>query len=78
MRKKIVAVGSVSHPKITAVQLALGISPRLIPGGTAEAGCKLVEMAGSTVAGLAMLIELTFLKGRDKTPGRNIVSLLKY
>ena len=50
----------------------------LATGGTAAAVCALAEKAGATVAGLAMLIELEFLKGRAKLPGREICSLIKY
>ena len=47
-------------------------------GGTAKAACDLVEKLGAQVAGVAFLIELTFLKGRNKLPGREIQSLISY
>jgi adenine phosphoribosyltransferase len=50
----------------------------LATGGTAAANIALVEEAGGTVAGLAFLIELTGLKGRDKLAGHEMFSLLKY
>lgn len=50
----------------------------LATGGTAKAVCELVDKLGGKVAGVAMLIELDFLKGRDKLAGRNVVSLIKY
>ena len=50
----------------------------LATGGTAAAVCELVEKLGGRVAGVAMLIELEFLKGRAKLAGRDIVSLIKY
>jgi len=50
----------------------------LATGGTAGAVCSLVEKLGGEVAGIAMLIELEFLNGRSKLPGRNIYSLVKY
>ncbi len=50
----------------------------LATGGTAQAKIKLVEQAGGVVAGLAFLIELTELHGRDKLQGYDIFSLLRY
>ncbi len=50
----------------------------LATGGTAGAVCELVEKLGGKVAGIAMLIELEFLKGREKLPGKEVFSLIKY
>lgn len=50
----------------------------LATGGTAEAKIRLVEQAGGVVAGLAFLIELTELHGRDKLKGYEVFSLLQY
>jgi adenine phosphoribosyltransferase len=50
----------------------------LATGGTARAACNLVERAGATVAGLAFVIELEFLKGAEKIDGYDFRSLLKY
>ncbi|MBI4350547.1 MAG: adenine phosphoribosyltransferase [Elusimicrobia bacterium] len=50
----------------------------LATGGTAAAVCELVEKLGGEVAGIAMMIELEFLKGRAKLAGRDIYSLIKY
>jgi adenine phosphoribosyltransferase len=47
-------------------------------GGTAAATCRLVERLGATVTGLGFVIELTFLSGRSKLEGRDIMSLLTY
>jgi len=50
----------------------------LATGGTASAACKLVERLGGTVAGLCFLVELSFLKGRDRLRNYDIFSLIQY
>lgn len=50
----------------------------LATGGTAAAAAALVEKLGASVAGLAFLIELDFLQGRSRLPGRDVLSLLHY
>ena len=47
-------------------------------GGTARAAVQLVERLGATVAGLAFAVELTFLAGREKLNGHEVVSLVTY
>jgi adenine phosphoribosyltransferase len=50
----------------------------LATGGTALASVRLVEKLGGKVAALTFVIELEFLKGRDRLVGYDVVSLLKY
>lgn len=50
----------------------------LATGGTAKAKIELVEKLGGKVAGLAFLIELTALKGREKLDGYDVFSLIAY
>jgi adenine phosphoribosyltransferase len=50
----------------------------LATGGTAKAKVDLVEQLGGTVVGLAFVIELEFLNGRDKLAGYDVFSLVKY
>jgi adenine phosphoribosyltransferase len=50
----------------------------LATGGTARAMCQLVENAGGTVAGVAFLIELDYLSGRDQLRPYEVVSLITY
>lgn len=56
----------------------LVIDDVLATGGTAAASCRLVEKLGGTVCGLGFVIELTFLSGRAKLEGRDLMSLLTY
>ncbi|HWN99836.1 MAG TPA: adenine phosphoribosyltransferase [Blastocatellia bacterium] len=50
----------------------------LATGGTARAVVDLVERLGGEVAGLAFLVELTFLNGRERFKGYKVASLLEY
>jgi len=47
-------------------------------GGTARAVGDLVDRLGAKVSAYAFLVELTFLKGREKLPGRDVLSLIRY
>lgn len=50
----------------------------LATGGTAEAVIRLVEKLGGTVLALAFLVELTFLKGRERLENYPVHSILRY
>jgi adenine phosphoribosyltransferase len=50
----------------------------LATGGTARATAQLVERIGGKVVGIACLIELGFLNGRDKIQGYDVFTLLTY
>jgi adenine phosphoribosyltransferase len=50
----------------------------LATGGTAEAVVRLVEKLGGVVAALVFVVELEFLKGRQRLAGHDVHSLLKY
>ncbi|WP_066292986.1 adenine phosphoribosyltransferase [Bacillus sp. FJAT-29937] len=50
----------------------------LATGGTIEATIKLVEQLGGIVAGIAFLIELSYLNGRDKLGKYDILTLMEY
>jgi adenine phosphoribosyltransferase len=47
-------------------------------GGTAAASCELIEKLGAEIAGCAFVVELDFLKGREKLSKYNIHSLIHY
>jgi len=59
-------------------QKVLIIDDLLATGGTIEATIKLVEASGGIVAGIAFLIELEFLNGREKLQNYNVLSLMRY
>jgi adenine phosphoribosyltransferase len=50
----------------------------LATGGTARAKVDLVEQLGGAVVGLAFVIELEFLHGREKLAGYDVFSLVQY
>jgi adenine phosphoribosyltransferase len=47
-------------------------------GGTARATASLVRKLGGTVHALAFLVELEFLKGREKLEGETIHTIIRY
>jgi adenine phosphoribosyltransferase len=49
----------------------------LATGGTVKAVAELVENMGGVIAGIAFVIELMPLKGREKLKGYNVTSLIK-
>jgi adenine phosphoribosyltransferase len=59
-----------------AGQRALIVDDVLATGGTAEAALGLVESAGASVAGFVVLLELSFLHGRQRLDGRPVHALL--
>ena len=50
----------------------------LATGGTAQATAELVERLGGKVVGIACLVELSFLKGREKIEGYDFYGLVTY
>jgi adenine phosphoribosyltransferase len=50
----------------------------LATGGTAMALCELVEQLGAQVVACAFLIELAFLRGRERLAGHPVHALIRY
>lgn len=50
----------------------------LATGGTAEATARLVKNLDAKIAGIVFVIELSFLKGREKLKGYDVHSLVQY
>jgi len=50
----------------------------LATGGTIETCIRMTEKAKATVVGCAFVIELDFLKARDRMEGHDILSLIHY
>ena len=59
-------------------QRVLIVDDLLATGGTAEATAKLAASLGAEISGLGFVVELDFLKGRDKLKQYDVFSLLHY
>lgn len=59
-------------------QRVIIVDDLLATGGTVEATVKIIEELGGVVAGLAFLIELDDLNGREKLAGYDVMTLMNY
>lgn len=66
------------HDAVGSGQRILIVDDLLATGGTARAAVDLVQGAGGDVVSLAFVIELQFLKGRDKLDGIPTFAALQY
>jgi adenine phosphoribosyltransferase len=63
---------------VLAGESVLVVDDLLATGGTAEAAVELLEKLGANIVGVAFLIELEFLKGREKLGNAPVTAILKY
>ena len=63
---------------ITPGQRVLIVDDLLATGGTVRGTIDLVERLKGKVVGLAFLVELEFLKGRDRLQGYDVSSVIRY
>ena len=63
---------------ISEGQRVLIVDDLLATGGTVGGTIELVERLQGEVVGLAFLVELDFLKGRERLQGRRVTSVIKY
>jgi adenine phosphoribosyltransferase len=66
------------HDAIKPGDKVLIVDDLLATGGTVKAVTDLVKQLGGEICGIAFLIELTDLKGREKLKGYPVFSLIKY
>ena len=59
-------------------QRVLIVDDLLATGGTVQGTIELVERLKGDIAGLAFLVELDFLHGRERLVGRRVTSVIKY
>jgi len=59
-------------------QRVIIVDDLLATGGTANACASLAKSLGADIAGLGFVVELDFLKGREKLKGHEVFSLLHY
>jgi adenine phosphoribosyltransferase len=59
-------------------QNVLAVDDLLATGGTMSATLRLIERLGGKVIGAAFLIELAFLRGRERLPGYDLEALITY
>ena len=66
------------HDAVQPGDRVLIVDDVLATGGTANAAAQLVGATGGAVVGFSFLIELDFLKGRQRLEGRRVEALLHY
>ena len=59
-------------------QRVLIVDDLLATGGTVQGTIELIERLKGVVVGLAFLVELDFLHGRERLDGRTVTSVIRY
>jgi len=72
------ATVEIHRDAIQAGERVLLMDDLLATGGTMAASCQLVEQLGGKVVGCSFLVELAFLKGREKLAKYSIQSFIAY
>jgi adenine phosphoribosyltransferase len=68
----------IHRDSINPGQRVLIVDDLLATGGTVRGTIDLVERLQGEVVGLGFLVELDFLKGRDRLPGQRVESVIRY
>jgi adenine phosphoribosyltransferase len=68
----------IHHDAVHSGERVLIVDDVLATGGTAAATVRLVERLGGEVAGLGFIIELGFLRGRERLAGHDVLALISY
>jgi adenine phosphoribosyltransferase len=69
---------AIHEDAVSPGQRVLVVDDLLATGGTMAATLRLIARSGGVVVGCAFLIELAFLKGRERLAGQRIDSLIVY
>lgn len=72
------AVLEMAERAVISGERVLLVDDLLATGGTSKAGTLLIEKVGGIVAGLAYVIELSYLSGREVLKGHTIDTLVTY
>lgn len=72
------AIVELHEDAIAPGETILLVDDLLATGGTAAAAVKLLNELGAHIIGVSVLIELSFLNGREKLAGQPIHSIIQY
>ncbi|QTN34418.1 adenine phosphoribosyltransferase [Akkermansiaceae bacterium] len=72
------AVVEIHEDAVKPGEKVLLVDDLLATGGTAAAALKLLDGLGAEIVAVSFLIELSFLKGRDKLAKHEVLSILDY